>query len=74
MDNELKHILCGIDSYFDNVIGYMYDLDYNDELIIVKDEYIFNLNELITYTRALEHKLNESYKAILESRDNGDMI
>jgi len=52
---------------------YMNDLDYNDELMIVKEEWLYQLNQLSTYTRALDHKLEESYKAILENRDNGDM-
>jgi hypothetical protein len=37
--------------------NYMDDLDYNDEIMIVKEEYLFQLNELITYARALKDKL-----------------
>jgi hypothetical protein len=53
---------------------YMDDLDYKYELEMAKEEWLYQINELSAYTRALDHKLNESYKAILENRDNGDMI
>jgi hypothetical protein len=36
---------------------YMDDLDYIYELEIVKEEYLFQLNELITYAKALRDKL-----------------
>jgi hypothetical protein len=36
---------------------YMDNLDYVYELEIVKEEYLFQLNELITYARALKEKL-----------------
>jgi hypothetical protein len=35
----------------------MDNLDYIYELMIVKEEYLFQLNELMTYTRALKDKL-----------------
>ena len=77
MDDELIHLLCGIDRIFDCIIDcnykriddmvryhslnknypYMDDLDYVYELEIIKEEYLFQLNELITYTRALKDKL-----------------
>jgi len=77
MDDELIHLIFGIDRIFDCIIDYNYkkindiinyhslikndnymdDLDYNDEIMIVKEEYLFQLNELMTYTRALKDKL-----------------
>jgi hypothetical protein len=36
---------------------YMDNLDYVYELEIVKEEYLFQLNELMTYARALKDKL-----------------
>jgi hypothetical protein len=71
MDDELIHLLCGIDRIFDDLMDcnfkkinnlnknypYMDDLDYVYELEIIKEEYLFQLNELMTYTRALKDKL-----------------
>jgi len=77
MDDELIHLLCGIDRLFNDLIDcnyikinnivknyflikndpYMDNLDYVYELEIVKEEYLFQLNELMTYARALKDKL-----------------
>jgi hypothetical protein len=43
--------------FYIKINPYINDLDYNDELMIVKEEYLFQLNELSTYARALRDKL-----------------
>jgi hypothetical protein len=71
MDNELIHILFEIDRIFDYLMDrnikkinnlnknypYMDHLDYVYELDIIKEEYLFQLYELMTYTRALKDKI-----------------
>ena len=71
MDDELIHLIFGIDRIFDDLedcnfkkinklnknYPYMDDIDYVYELETIKEEYLFQLNELITYTRALKDKL-----------------
>jgi hypothetical protein len=77
MEDELIHLLCGIDRLFNDLIDcnyikinnivknyylikndpYMDNLDYVYELEIVKEEYLFQLNELMTYAKALRDKL-----------------
>jgi len=77
MDDEVIHLICGIDRLFNDLIDcnyikinnivknyylikndpYMDNLDYVYELEIVKEEYLFQLNELMTYARALKDKL-----------------
>jgi hypothetical protein len=71
MDDELLHILFEIDRIFDYLMDrnfkkinnlnknypYMDHLDYVYELEIIKEEYLFQLNELMTYTRALKDKI-----------------
>lgn len=81
MDNELKHILFEIEDCFNKIdreLHYVkkYDGGYRSYQLSSDylDHYIYLINQLSTLTRALEHKLEESYKAILENRDNGDMI
>ena len=80
MDDELNHILFEIDDCFDRINKQIYHIQRYDGgyrsyafSFDYLDHYIWLINQLSTYTRALDHKLEESYKVILENRDNGDM-
>jgi hypothetical protein len=78
MDEELNHILFEIDEWFLELIDCSYQIVYSifdkySGLELAKEEYLFKVNQLMAYTRALDHKLEERYNTILESRDNGDM-
>jgi hypothetical protein len=77
MDNELKHIITTIDEMIYAIKRSMKTIerfDYSEYGIAHEiDHWLYLVYVLNAYTRALDHKLNESYKAIIESRDNGDM-
>ncbi len=80
MDEELKHILFEIDQSLNEIAKWNKRLgtkfnNYNSIAYTIDlDHYKWKVYGLNVYCRALDHKLEESYKAILKSRDNGDMI
>jgi len=85
MDNELHYILYDLEETFEDTKYFINNL----KNFSIKDndikgakhrnkENYGKLQKTLFYNkiflRALDHKLEESYKAIIESRDNGDMI
>jgi len=79
IEHELTHIIYEIEDCFNRIEKEIYHIkkyrvysDFSFTLDFLM-HYGWLINQLSTYTRALDHKLEESYNTILENRDNGDM-